>query len=204
LSTRSRSCSPCFASRWRPSSSLALFAPSAAGFAACLVATLLSDIFDGVIARRLGVATPTLRRLDSAADSVFYLAALFALWHLHPDTISGHLVALVVLAALELARYALDLRKFGREASYHMWSSKVWGLALFAGFFCALVLGQSGRAVSLAIYVGIVADLEGLAISLVLREWKSDVPTLLHALRLRRALQSRCPRMSSRRTPGST
>ncbi len=44
-------------------------------FAVCLIAAFLSDYFDGVIARRLGVATPGLRRLDSAADSVFYLAA---------------------------------------------------------------------------------------------------------------------------------
>ena len=35
----------------------------------------LSDIFDGVMARRLGIATATLRRLDSVADAPFYVAA---------------------------------------------------------------------------------------------------------------------------------
>jgi CDP-diacylglycerol--glycerol-3-phosphate 3-phosphatidyltransferase len=168
---------------------LALYHPSGAAFGACLVAAFLSDVFDGIIARRLGIATPNLRRLDSIADSIFYLAAVFAAWHLHPDAILDHAAALAVLAALELARYAYDLRKFGREASYHMWSSKLWGIFLFAGFFALLVLGLSGTAVALAIYVGIVADAEGLAISVILPRWQTDVPSFVHALRLRRLLR---------------
>ena len=63
---------------------LAFHRPSGPAFAACLAAAFVSDVFDGVIARRLHVATPGLRRLDSAADSVFYLAATAAAWHLHP------------------------------------------------------------------------------------------------------------------------
>jgi CDP-diacylglycerol--glycerol-3-phosphate 3-phosphatidyltransferase len=34
--------------------------------------------------------------------------------------------------------------------------------------------------------LGIVSDLEGLAVSLVLPEWRHDVPSLVHAWRLRR------------------
>jgi CDP-diacylglycerol--glycerol-3-phosphate 3-phosphatidyltransferase len=165
---------------------LALRWPAEIAFAICLIAAFLSDVFDGIIARRLDIATPGLRRLDSAADTIFYLAAVFAVWHLHPAAITERLVPLVVLAVLELARYAFDFAKFGREASYHMWSSKAWGVALFVGFFSVLVFDASGWAVSLAVYLGILADVEGLAISLALRHWKSDVPTLAHALRIRR------------------
>jgi hypothetical protein len=93
----------------------------------------------------------------------------------------------MVLASTEMVRYAFDLIKFRREASYHTWSSKIWGLLLFIGFFELLVLGASGLFIAIAIYVGIVADLEGLAISLLLRRWQADVPTVLYALRLRDA-----------------
>jgi len=41
--------------------------------------------------------------------------------------------------------------------------------------------------IAFAIPIAIVADLEGLAISLVLRTWQSDVPSLFHALRIRNA-----------------
>jgi CDP-diacylglycerol--glycerol-3-phosphate 3-phosphatidyltransferase len=159
--------------------------PSTLLFGACLVIAFVSDILDGMIARRLNVATATLRRLDSIADSIFYISAAVAAWVLHPAVIREHVVALAVLVVLELARYAFDYAKFKREASYHMWSSKAWGVLLFVGFFSLLVLGQEGVLIALAIYAGIVADLEGLAISVVLREWRADVPTLVHAFRYR-------------------
>ena len=164
---------------------LALFHPTGAAFGACLVAAFLSDYFDGVIARRLGVATVNLRRLDSAADSLFYIAATFAVWHLQPEAILGRWPLLAVLAGLELLRYVLDLAKFRREASYHMWSSKLWGLFLFAGFLSLLAFHDDNVFVSLMVWAGIVADLEGVAISLTLRHWQADVPTIVHALRLR-------------------
>ena len=152
-----------------------------------MIVAFVSDVFDGILARRLNVATPNLRRLDSIADTIFYLSAIFAAWHLHPSAITERLTPLLVLCGLELIRYVFDFEKFGREASYHMWSSKLWGVALFVGFFALLALGITGSPVSVAIYVGIAADLEGLAISIVLREWKTDVPTILHAFRLRSA-----------------
>ena len=164
---------------------LALLAPSPPAFGAALVAAFLSDVFDGIVARRLGVATPGLRRLDSLADTLFYVAATFAAWHLHPDAITRRAGPLAVLVALEVARYAFDLLKFRREASYHMWSSKLWGLALFAGFLALLAFDADGAFVDLAVGLGILADLEGLAISVVLREWRTDVPTLWHAWRRR-------------------
>jgi len=165
---------------------LAFSWPNEAAFGICLVIAFLSDVFDGIIARRLGIATATLRRLDSLADTVFYAGALYAAWHLHPQALLDHQAALVLLVVLEIARYLFDLRKFGREASYHMWSSKLWGVALFAGFFSLLALGRTGGAVTAAIWLGIVADLEGLAISVVLKQWTHDVPSLVHAMRLRR------------------
>jgi phosphatidylglycerophosphate synthase len=170
---------------------LALLYPSGVAFGACLVLAFLSDVLDGIIARHLGVATPTLRRLDSIADSVFYLAAVFAAWYLYPTVVHEHLPELLVLGGLELARYAFDFAKFRREASYHMWSSKLWGIALFVGFFVLLALGVSGLPITMAIYVGIVADVEGLAISIILPEWRTDVPTLVHAFRLRSPVSGR-------------
>jgi len=164
---------------------LALYAPNRIALGVCVSVAFVSDILDGVVARRLNIATPKLRRLDSIADSVFYAAAVLAAWLLYPRVIDDHIAALLVLAALELARYAFDFVKFGREASYHMWSSKVWGVTLFAAFFALLALGFTGPAVALPIYVGIISDLEGLSISIALKDWRSDVPSIFHALRLR-------------------
>jgi CDP-diacylglycerol--glycerol-3-phosphate 3-phosphatidyltransferase len=169
---------------------IALTSHSPTGFGICLVAALLSDIYDGKIARKLGIATPGLRRLDSIADSMFYIAATYCVWVLHRDVITDNLVALLCLLALELSRYAFDFLKFGKEASYHMWSSKLWGLFLFLAFFSVLVLAETGFPVLLAIYWGLFADMEGLLISIILPEWKSDVPTIMHALVIRKKIMA--------------
>jgi phosphatidylglycerophosphate synthase len=165
---------------------LAFFHPNRTAFGACLVIAFLSDVFDGIIARHLKVATSTLRRFDSIADSIFYVAALFATWHLYPSVLRNHSGALLILGALELARYAFDFTKFNKEAAYHMWSSKVWGVLLFSGFFSLLALAKGGPLIGAAIYAGIAVDVEGLAISVVLRRWTSDVPSIVHAVQLRR------------------
>ncbi len=166
---------------------LAFLAPAPGAFAPCLILAAASDYFDGVIARRLKIVTPVLRRLDSLADLLFYLAALFAAWWLYPGVVAGYLGPLGVLFGLGFIRYLVAYAKFGREASYHLWSWKLWGVALFLGFYSLLVFQSDGAWLSLVIYLGILAGLEDLAVSLVLPEWRTDVPTLLHALRLRRA-----------------
>ena len=153
--------------------------------ACCLIAAFLSDIFDGILARSFGVETPFLRRLDSIADSIFYLCALAATWLIHPEFIVKHRVILSILLGLELIRYAFDYWKFGREASYHMWSSKLWGITLFLGVFAVLVLHIEGLFLIIAILVGIVADIEGLLISVILTSWQHNVPTIVHALKIR-------------------
>jgi CDP-diacylglycerol--glycerol-3-phosphate 3-phosphatidyltransferase len=164
---------------------LAAFWPHPVAFAVCLAVAFLSDVFDGVLARRLGIATAGLRRLDSIADSIFYLSALSAVWALYPDVIARNRLPLSVLLLLECSRYAYDWWKFRREASYHTWSSKVWGLALFCGFASILVFGNDSAFVTAAVIVGIIADLEGLLISFALRSWRHDVPTIFHALKVR-------------------
>ncbi len=105
---------------------------------------------------------------------------------LYPEAITERLWPLIILVALEAFRYLVDFAKFHREASYHIWSSKLWGISLFVGFFSLLVFGSEGAAVSFAIYLGIAADLEGIAISVILPRWRSDVPSFVHAVRIRR------------------
>ncbi len=156
---------------------------SAPFFGVCLALAFLSDVFDGVIARRLDVATPGLRRLDSLVDTLFYACAVFVALELYPAALEAHIKSIAALIALELTRYLFDWLKFRRVASYHMWSSKLWGLLMFVAFVALLVFGRAGWILSVAVYAGIMADVEGLAISFVLSESRTDVASIVHALR---------------------
>jgi phosphatidylglycerophosphate synthase len=48
---------------------------------------LLSDVYDGILARRWGGETPALRVSDSIADSIFYGSVVDALWIREPQVI---------------------------------------------------------------------------------------------------------------------
>lgn len=150
----------------------------------------VSDVFDGIIARRLGVATELLRRADTIVDTVFYACAALALLLRSPSVLSTHLVGLGLIVSLELVRWMIERRRYGRLASYHMWSAKVWGITLWLGFCEAFLTGQAGPFMQAAVVMGVVADCEGLTASLVLSSWQHDIRTVWHAVRLECAWQS--------------
>jgi CDP-diacylglycerol--glycerol-3-phosphate 3-phosphatidyltransferase len=155
-------------------------------FAAVIFVAFVSDYFDGVIARRLGVATPELRHFDSRADLVFYATAAWAVWTLRPDAARSIAVPAVVVIALDVVRHIFDFSKFGRDVAYHAWSSKAWGLSLAAALVLLLGFGITNPFVPIAVYLGLIAQVEGLMISIVLPVWTSDVPTIFKALELRK------------------
>jgi CDP-diacylglycerol--glycerol-3-phosphate 3-phosphatidyltransferase len=153
-------------------------------FAAVLIAGFLSDVFDGVVARATGVATASLRRLDSAVDTVFYLAVAYAAWRLHPEPLFAMRWPIALILFGEGANHLYAIARFHREPSYHAWSAKAWGLCLFAALVTLFAL-DDGRLLAVAIVAGLVAQLEVLMITFTLPTWRHDVPTVFHAIRLR-------------------
>ncbi len=156
-------------------------------FVLCLCWALLSDICDGILARRLGVDTPFLRQLDTVTDTLFYGAVLWAMWVLHPDVVTARAVWIGAILGLELAGYLVSRIKFGRGASHHALSAKLFGIALFAASTCLLGFGISGWVFDTAIVVGLVCEVESLAITLLLPAWRQDTRHIGEALRVRKS-----------------
>jgi phosphatidylglycerophosphate synthase len=155
-----------------------------AAVAVLLVIGFPSDVFDGVVARRTGTATPILRRLDSIVDTVFYLGIAAAAWMLHRAGIRPLLPLILLVIATELGTNALCWLRFRREASYHAWSARVFGLALFAALLMLFAAGSPALILP-AMVVGLLSHIENAAITLVLPEWRYDVRSLLVAWQIR-------------------
>ncbi len=84
-----------------------------------LLTGTLSDIYDGILARRFGVATPALRRYDSITDVIYYLFILAAAFVLCKTVITQNwvLIALILLSEAGLhPRLLRPLRKISRHA----------------------------------------------------------------------------------------
>ncbi len=155
-------------------------------FALVIAVAFVSDYFDGVIARRVGVASAELRHFDSRADLVFYATASWAVWRLHPDVVRKIAVPALIVVGLDVIRHVFDFVKFGKDVAYHAWSSKVWGLSLALALVLLMGFGVVQPFVAITVILGLIAQVEGLMISVVLPEWTHDVPTLGHALRIRK------------------
>lgn len=146
---------------------------------------LVSDIYDGILARRWGNETPTLRVSDSIADTIFYLGVAGALWILLPDVLRSNKYWFFALFALEGFRYVFDLLKYRKTASYHSYLAKLWGIVLAVAMIGVFAFAGSELLVRTALGVGVAVNVEGLAMSVMLPRWKNDVKTLGAAWRLR-------------------
>jgi phosphatidylglycerophosphate synthase len=151
--------------------------------AAVVLAACLSDILDGMIARATGTATPALRYADTLVDTIFFVAAAVAMRVAVPGVFAGLWLPLVMLIVVHVSRWTFELTKYGRIAPYHMWSSKALGLVLAGALVTAFMTGQPTVLLGVGLWLGVVNELEGFVASLLLAEWRYDVPTVFHALR---------------------
>lgn len=91
----------------------------------------------------------------------------------------------LVLIALEFVAPIISIKRFGQEASTHHWLSKLFGLGLWLMMTVLIAEGEVGWLVWSVFALGLASQLEAIAIMLTLPAWRADVPSLLHALRLR-------------------
>ena len=146
---------------------------------------LLTDILDGIIARRLNVSTQSLRRLDSTIDQVFFIMVAVATYVQCPPFFYDHRIELFVLLGAEAITYLICFLKFRKEVATHALSSKLWTLLLFATLVQLMMTCSSDMLFRVCFYVGVATRIEIMGILLILRTWTNDVPSLYHAVLLR-------------------
>lgn len=157
--------------------------------AALIVTALLSDIFDGILARRWHCDTAAVRLFDSMADTFFYGCVAAALCMGKPALWASYRTPVVMLLAIEAGRIGFDFIKFGKPGSYHSYLAKTWGLVLAAAIVTVFAAGHAAVLMTVAIMLGMACNLEGIAMSVTLPVWCRDVKTLGEAWRIRRDLQ---------------
>ncbi len=150
-----------------------------------------SDIFDGIIARRLNVSTVHLRRLDSVVDQAFWLMIATSLFIQYKPFFVDNSVKMFLLVGIEAMTYLVCYVRFRKEVATHAISSKVWVLLLFATLIQVMRIGDSNVLFEICFYVGMITRLEIIVILLLLRNWTNDVPSVFHAMRLRRGAEIR-------------
>ncbi|MEP7232251.1 MAG: CDP-alcohol phosphatidyltransferase family protein [Ginsengibacter sp.] len=147
---------------------------------------LLSDVLDGIIARKQNSSSAKMRRLDSQTDMIFWLSAGFTAWFIWPQVISSNSFVIWILLGMEAACYAVSIIKFGRETCTHAYLSKFWGLTLLAAFTDLILNGNAGFLFYFCLCSGIVSHLDRILITLILPKWQHDIPSAYHAYLIRK------------------
>ena len=151
------------------------------------VIAVLSDIFDGIIARRLKVSTTQLRQADSWADICLYLCVAVSTWFVYPQVIINFRLPLLSAITIQLILFAISLIKFQKFPSFHTYTAKAWGLTLLIA-----TVGLFGFSYANTLWLPIIFcwinSLEEISMTLILPIWQCDVLSIFHAVELRKAL----------------
>ena len=153
-----------------------------------LAVAAATDYYDGVLARKFKVETAAIRQWDSIADTIFFLGVLVGMWLAYPGVYAAYTWGIYCIIGLEILRYVIDFSKFGRGASYHALSAKTFGVSLLIATIAVMGFGLAAPFLPVALAIGIASELEGLAMSLVLRQWTYNVRHLGVAIKMRRSL----------------
>ncbi|MBN3924158.1 CDP-alcohol phosphatidyltransferase family protein [Nostoc sp. NMS4] len=152
------------------------------------IAAFLSDIFDGIIARRLGVSNAQLRQADSWADVCLFSCIFVSAWIVYQNILVTYSVPLLMIVFAQLLWWVVNLVKYGKPASYHTYSAKFWGITLFIAIIALFGFDYAGVTLWLTCIAGTIHSVEEIAMTLILPVWTHDVLSIFHALNIRQEL----------------
>ena len=150
---------------------------------------LLTDVFDGIIARKLNISSEKLRVWDSNVDQFFWLVVIGAIFYLNTSFIVENIFWIGIIAFLELLSYFISYLKFKKSIATHSILAKIWTLTLLA-FLIDLVLNSSSFIpFIICIALGIISRIEIILIILTLKKWTTDIPSILSVSKINKGIE---------------
>ena len=162
-------------------------------FAIFLIINLLTDLIDGVIARRFHMETELGAKLDSFADNFTYLLAFAGLFVFKMDDLRPHLVSFILFIGMLVLTVIVSLIKFRKFPSFHLYMTKISGYIQGAFFISIFSLGFFAPLYYLMITWAIIGALEHIAIQMVIPEMRSNVKGLYWVLKEKREQKEKLP-----------
>ncbi|NAS32181.1 CDP-alcohol phosphatidyltransferase [Flavobacteriaceae bacterium R38] len=151
-----------------------------------MIVGLLTDIFDGIIARKLEVSSEKLRIWDSNVDQFFWIVVIASVFYLNSIFIKENYLPILIIVALEVLAYIISYLKFKRTIATHSILAKFWTITLLI-FLIDLVLNSNSNLLFLiCIILGVVSRIEIIMIILSLKKWATDIPSIFLVRKINR------------------
>jgi len=152
-------------------------------FAVFLVINLLTDVADGLIARKYKIESEFGARLDSLADIFTYVLAFTGIYIFKLEDFIPHLTSFILFLGMMALIVIVSLIKFGRFPSFHLYSTRIGGYIQGAFFIVLFTYGFISPFYYLMITWGIISAVEHIAIQLIIPRMRSNVKGLYWVLK---------------------
>lgn len=146
---------------------------------------LLSDVLDGIIARRFGVESELGAQLDQWGDFALWVCLPLAAWWLWPEVLRREAVYVVLAIVCLLLPTAIAYAKYREVPGYHTWSAKTSAVLMGVSVPLLLIFDVAWPFRVAALWQ-LVAAVDELGITFVFTECHHDVASVFHAARERR------------------
>ncbi|HEY9177561.1 MAG TPA: CDP-alcohol phosphatidyltransferase family protein [Flavipsychrobacter sp.] len=149
-----------------------------------LAISFFTDAIDGFLARWYKVTSIMGARLDSIADDLTILVAVFGVVRLRPEFVQQELVLIITLVALLVAQTIMALIRYGKISSFHTYLAKI--AAVLQGSFLILLFFLSEPPLTLFYIASLVTILEiaeEMILVIILPEWEANVHGLYWVLK---------------------
>jgi len=147
------------------------------GFLVVLAVSLLSDVFDGYLARKLNLVSELGAKLDSWADMLTYGCMILGIYWIWPQIFAQQLWFLVAATLSFILPVLYAFNKFGEYPSYHTLGAKTAAVLMAPAFYLLTLMGADLFFNAVIIFHIIVA-FEELAITSVLTQPRSNVRSI--------------------------
>ena len=147
-----------------------------------LLACLLSDILDGLIARAFHLTSKLGASLDSTADVLTMAMGATGLVVFQRPFVSAHIRELLLVGVFYGAEVLASLWRYGKVSSFHTLLGRI--AAYMAGVFVITLFfwGYRGWLFYGAVVVYLVELSEEMVLIYLLPEWRSDVGGMVRVL----------------------
>jgi cardiolipin synthase (CMP-forming) len=151
-------------------------------FAIFLIINLLTDVADGIIARRFHMETEFGAKLDSFADNFNYLLAMTGIFVFKLEEFMPHIASFIIFLGFLFLSVIFSLFKFRKFPSFHLYSTKIGGYIQGAFLICLFTIGFITPFYYFMILWTIVSQTEHIAIQIIIPEMRSNVKGLYWVL----------------------
>jgi CDP-diacylglycerol--glycerol-3-phosphate 3-phosphatidyltransferase len=151
-----------------------------------LLAAVLSDIADGLIARSFKVTSTLGAKLDSIGDALLVVAVVYGIVVFHQEFVNNYMTWFAIVLGLWVLTILISFLRYGRIASFHSYAMKVCGYALGIFVMVLFFWGIKPLIFYVAVIISVLAHLEMFVMFWLLPDWAPNVRGVYWILRKRR------------------